>query len=305
MKLLAFLFFLCVVQFANAQVEIAQPIRFLALGDSYTIGQSVPVDKRWPRQLMDTLEAKGYEVDTLHYIATTGWRTDNLINAISGKNLEDKNFNLVSLLIGVNNQYQGRPFMQYQNEFPALLDSAIRYAGGIRERVFVVSIPDYAYTPFGQGDPDISEELDQYNAYNQQIAEEEGVTWFNITPISRQGLVEPVLVANDGLHPSGEQYRRWVDLMAESFQTTTSTGSVIENRVTVYPNPFDSVLMMDYPPELEGEKFELFDVSGNRVYRGKFSFQHRNIATDSWSSGMYSIIYEIEERVVVERVVRR
>ena len=126
------------------QLQINGPVRFLALGDSYTIGQSVAASDRWPAQLMDSLALRGLVIDTLGIIATTGWRTDNLINAITNQNLQKQHYSLVSLLIGVNNQYQGSPFTQYKNEFPQLLDSAIRYAGGDTSHVFVVSIPDYA-----------------------------------------------------------------------------------------------------------------------------------------------------------------
>src|SRR5688572_15330766 len=140
---------------------------------------------------MDSLESRGFAIDTLRIIAATGWRTDNLINAIRNQNLEEQEYNLVSLLIGVNNQYQNRPFSQYVTEFPTLLDSAIRYADGHASHVFVVSIPDYAFTPFGQNlnPAEISMEIDQYNAFNQQVADSMGVAYFDITPISRQGLI--------------------------------------------------------------------------------------------------------------------
>src|SRR5664279_4313226 len=118
-------------------LQIQSPVRFLALGDSYTIGESVAPTLRWPMQLSDSLQARGIPTDTLRIIATTGWRTDNLINAIKNQHLESQNYNLVSLLIGVNNQYQGRPFSQYVTEFPALVDSAIRYAGGDKTKVFI------------------------------------------------------------------------------------------------------------------------------------------------------------------------
>ncbi len=224
-------------------LNLENPIRFLALGDSYTIGQSVPVNERWPEQLSDSLNNRGILTDTLSIIATTGWRTDNLINAIRNKDLENRNYNLVSLLIGVNNQYQGRPFSQYVTEFPALLDSAIRYAGGDKSHVFVVSIPDYAFTPFGQQSSDpgqISEEIDQYNAYSKHVADSLDVTFFDITPISRLGLQNPSYVANDGLHPSGIQYTEWVKLMLNFIDSQTTSILRTENNsllVTISPNP--------------------------------------------------------------------
>jgi lysophospholipase L1-like esterase len=206
----------CSMLFTSAlaqSLELENPLRFLALGDSYTIGQSVTTNQRWPAQLRDSLVTRGINTDDLRYIATTGWRTDNLINATKNQDLGNQNYNLVSLLIGVNNQYQNRPFTQYVAEFPALLDSAIRYAGNDPSHVFIVSIPDYAFTPFGQqsGNPNqISAELDQYNGYSRQIADSLGITYFDITPISRLGLQHPEYVASDGLHPSGIQYTEWV-----------------------------------------------------------------------------------------------
>jgi len=192
-----------------------KPIKYLALGDSYTIGHSVQQPARYPIQLATKLEVDSIPVDTTIIIAKTGWRTDNLITAINDANLTDT-FDLVSLLIGVNNQYQNTPFSVYETEFPELLQTAIRFAGGDKEKVFVLSIPDYGYTPFGQSNQaSISAALDTYNDYNKTITEAEEVSWFDITPISRNGLDQPELVATDGLHPSGEMYRQWVELFYE------------------------------------------------------------------------------------------
>lgn len=179
------------------------------------------VNERWPVQLKNSLISKGVFTDTLRIIATTGWRTDNLLNAISGQNLKNQNFNLVSLLIGVNNQFQGTPFTQYTTEFPALLDSALSFAGGIASHVFVVSIPDYAYTPYGQSTANpsqITTQIAQYNQFAKSVAASKNVKFFNITPISQQGLQYPNYVANDGLHPSGIQYSKWVKLMLDSIK---------------------------------------------------------------------------------------
>jgi len=197
-------------------LRLPPSIKMLALGDSYTIGQSVSVSNRWPVQLMDSLDRRNYITTEPRIIATTGWRTDNLISAIRGQQLQSQNFNLVSLLIGVNNQYQNRPFSLYEQEFPQLLDSAIRYAGGETNHVFIVSIPDYGYTPFGErtgNQTQISSQLDQYNAYSKQVAVDYGVQFFDITPISRFGLQQPALVPTDDLHPSGLQYSMWVSKM--------------------------------------------------------------------------------------------
>ena len=148
-------------------------------------------------------------------MAQTGWTTADLTNAIDTTTDFKNRYDLVSLLIGVNNQFQGRSLDNYEIEFRALLEKSIEFAGDDPGRVFVVSIPDYAYTTFGGGDPMISQEIDEFNAANKAITDEYGIQYFNITPISRLGLDQPELVATDGLHPSGEQYRRWVELMVD------------------------------------------------------------------------------------------
>ncbi len=190
-----------------------QPIKYLALGDSYTIGESVTETERWPVQLAEALRKKGRSIEAPKIIATTGWRTDNLGNAINIANLKPE-YGLVSLLIGVNNQYQGKPIDQFRKEFEELLNVAIRLAQGKKENVFVVSIPDYGYTPFGKANqPKISKELDDYNSVSKNITGKYGVKYFYITDISRKGFDDPSLVASDGLHPSGKQYGQWVDLI--------------------------------------------------------------------------------------------
>lgn len=190
---------------------------YLALGDSYTIGESVHDDERYPVQLTEELRSRGMVMLDPMVIATTGWTTLDLKSAIEQAGLERRTFDLVSLLIGVNDQYQGKIFEEYGPNFRVLLESAIALAGGNPQKVFVISIPDYAYTPFGQKkDPQkISRELDEYNRINRSLAEEYNITYFDITPISRRGLDIPELVADDGLHPSGMMYSQWVDLMAE------------------------------------------------------------------------------------------
>ena len=127
-------------------------------------------------------------------------------------------FNLVSLLIGVNNQFQGRSSQAYSLEFEDLLTTAIQLAGNSPEHVFVLSIPDYAYTPFGNGNPVISSQINQFNAINRQIAENHNVKYIDITPISRNGLAQPELVASDGLHPSGKMYSLWVQEIMKSVE---------------------------------------------------------------------------------------
>jgi len=206
-----FILFSCVVlQSVTMSDSVAQSkntLRYLALGDSYTIGESVEESQRWPVQLANAI-APGAKPTI---IATTGWRTDELMGAIQKSSLTST-YDLVSLLIGVNNQYQGRSVEAYKPEFEALLKKAIELAGNDKSKVFVVSIPDYGYTPFGKPkQPSISRDIDLFNAANKEITEKAGVHYINITDISRKGFDDPTLVASDGLHPSGEQYKQWVE----------------------------------------------------------------------------------------------
>ena len=178
--------------------------RYLALGDSYTIGESVPASDRFPVVLAKTLKLSEPEI-----IAKTGWTTDELNAAIDAASPKGP-YELVTLLIGVNNQYRGRDAEQYRGEFVGLLQRAIGFAGGDKKKVIVVSIPDWGVTPFAEGRDraKIASEIDRYNAVNREESERAGVLYVDITPISRQGGAS--LVAGDGLHPSGEQYLQWV-----------------------------------------------------------------------------------------------
>jgi lysophospholipase L1-like esterase len=178
--------------------------RYLALGDSYTIGESVPATERFPVVLAKTLKLSEPEI-----IAKTGWTTDELNAAIDAANPKGP-YQLVTLLIGVNNQYRGRDAEQYRGEFVGLLKRAIGFAGGDMKKVIVVSIPDWGVTPFAEGRDraKIASEIDRYNAVNREEADRAGVLYVDITPISRQN--DASLVAGDGLHPSGKQYLQWV-----------------------------------------------------------------------------------------------
>lgn len=185
-------------------------ISYLALGDSYTIGTSVDLADRWPIQLARELVSDSITVTNQRIVATNGWTTADLISGINNAELRDE-YDLVSLLIGVNNQYRGQPLSGYQAQFEQLLNTAIELTGGDSSQVFVVSIPDYAFTPFGGGRQEITDELLRFNAAANFIADDYGVKFLNITPISQEGLTDTELVATDDLHPSGKQYRRWVD----------------------------------------------------------------------------------------------
>lgn len=189
---------------------------FLALGDSYTIGESVAENESWPAQLVAQLNAMGINVDAPKIIAKTGWRTDNLKKAIVDDfNLADS-YDMVSLLIGVNNQYQERPISDYESDFEKLIKTAIALAGGNSEHVFVVSIPDYGKTPFGRlKEDEIRKEINLYNHIGKRISKKYKVKYFNITPISRRAIKQPELVAADELHPSAMMYTAWVALMID------------------------------------------------------------------------------------------
>ncbi len=195
----------------NLSVNLSnmQSYTYLALGDSYTIGQGVDEEARWPNQLRTELKTKFINLSTVDIIAQTGWTTDDLLRAIHidkpGK------YELVSLLIGVNNQYQKKPFTQFEKEFDELLDVAIGLAGN-KQGLFVVSIPDYGVTRFGSGNPGgIASEINAYNGYIQQRCLARGILFIDITPISRELGSKEGALAGDGLHPSGDQYAKWVE----------------------------------------------------------------------------------------------
>ena len=192
---------------------------YLALGDSYTIGESVAYDLNYPNQLYEKLVADDIAIEPPTIIAKTGWTTNELAAAIKKAN-PDSNYCLVSLSIGVNNQFRGYNQAAYVEDFEELLQQAIAFAGGDNERVFVLSIPDYGFTPFGQrrNQEKISKELDEYNAINKMISEKYKVNYFNITTVSREGLDRPELVASDGLHPSIKQYEEWVSLIYKTIK---------------------------------------------------------------------------------------
>ncbi len=195
------------VTMSGAQAQSQRPYRYLALGDSYTIGESVDESQRWPVLLCGVI-APGTSPTI---IATTGWRTDDLMSAIKKASLTPP-YDQVSLLIGVNNQYQGRSVDAYKPEFESLLTKAIELAGNDKSKVFVVSIPDYGYTPFGKAkQQSISHDIDAFNEANRAITEKAGIRYINITDISRRGLKDPSLVASDDLHPSAAQYKLWVE----------------------------------------------------------------------------------------------
>ena len=186
-------------------------LTYLALGDSYTIGEAVSLDQSFPHQLSNALTANSYSTATPTIIAVTGWTTDNLINAISTTGITAKKFNFVTLLIGVNDQFQGLSQGNYKTKFDQVLKTAITFANGDTTKVFVVSIPDYGVTPFAGGnDAAIGPQIDQFNAINKAESLNAGVNYLNITDISREAATDPNLIAPDGLHPSAKMYGLWV-----------------------------------------------------------------------------------------------
>lgn len=186
----------------------------MALGDSYTIGESVKEHERWPVQLFAKLKAEGLDIQPPLIIAKTGWTTDELQQGIDRQGLNET-FDLVSLLIGVNNQYRGYKSEEYATGFELLLKQAIRFSGGESDRMIVLSIPDYGVTPFVKEkalDADkIFGEINMYNSINKRLSDDYGVSYIDITPISRTAAVDNSLLASDGLHPSGRMYKQWVE----------------------------------------------------------------------------------------------
>ena len=188
------------------------PLTYLALGDSYTIGESVEPDARWPIQLFQRILNRGFEAETPEIIAQTGWTTDELQGAVENRNL-NQTFDLVSLLIGVNNQYRGRCVKEFGEQVEQLIDTAVRLSQAREDGVIVLSIPDWGCTPFAK-DRDqakIGLEIDEYNREKKDRCRQAGVTWVDITDLTRNVRDNPELTAEDGLHPSKVLYGQWVD----------------------------------------------------------------------------------------------
>ncbi|KRF01938.1 lysophospholipase [Frateuria sp. Soil773] len=189
------------------------PLSYLALGDSYTIGEAVPAEARWPAVLARRLREGGVALGDPRIVAVTGWSTEELAAGMDAAGLAPP-YDLVSLLIGVNDQYRQRPAEGYREPFRQLLQRAVALAGGRPARVVAVSIPDWGATRFGLGDARgaarIARELDEYNAIARDETRQAGAHWVDITPLSRR---HPDLVADDGLHPSAQQYELWTGLI--------------------------------------------------------------------------------------------
>lgn len=196
-----------------------QPLTYLALGDSYTIGESVGLRESFPYQAVSLLRQQGFAVVAPEIVATTGWTTDELASGIAAHRFLPQ-YDVVSLLIGVNNQYRGRILENYRVEFKDLLAQAIRFAANKKERVFVLSIPDYGVTPFAKDrNPQIiGTELDAYNAAAKEICDAAGVAFLDLSTGFRKAATDPQLVAQDGLHPSAKAYQAWAEALAKAVQ---------------------------------------------------------------------------------------
>jgi lysophospholipase L1-like esterase len=190
-------------------------LRYLALGDSYTIGEGVADEERWPTLLVQMLAERNIAVGPPHYVAQTAWTTDELSDAIDAAAPAGP-FDLVTLLIGVNDQYRARPVSAFEGEFTTLVKRSIAFAGKNPGRTIVASIPDWGATPYAKGRDRalIGREIGAYNDKAESIVRKQGAHWVDVTESSRAMLQEPELAVADGLHPSGEMYRRWAELIA-------------------------------------------------------------------------------------------
>lgn len=247
------------------EISIDSRVSMLALGDSYTIGQSVSTSERWPHQFIDELRILGVSAEYPDYIATTGWTSRRLLQGMKTMMNRDKDYNLVSILIGVNNQYQRMDISIYEPDLKEIIDLALDLVDQDTSRVFILSIPDYAFTPFGRGSASISREIDEYNAIKKRVASQYNIAFIDITPISRLGLGRPELVAGDGLHPSGIQYQEWVEqLMPRLVPGLTLRASDFDTSpvspLTVYPNPTTSEIQVNSTQDID--RIRIFNSTG-------------------------------------------
>jgi lysophospholipase L1-like esterase len=195
-------------------------MKYLALGDSYTIGEQVPAEQNFPNQLYRILNSKGIPMQAPRFIAVTGWTTDELLEGIRAADLAEPipaDHDLVSLLIGVNNQYRDRDPGNYGDEFETLLMKALQYAGGDPKKVVVLSIPDWGVTPFAEGRDRarITAAIDEFNRVGESLARKHHIYYINITAWTREAAGDATLLTGDKLHPSGKEYARWAGRVAD------------------------------------------------------------------------------------------
>ena len=193
----------------NLNTPSENPYSFIALGDSYTIGEGVNEDERWPNQFVDVAYENGVDFDQPMIIAETGWKTYDLLNAINQTNFSKK-YDYISLLIGVNNQFNSRPIDEFEEDLNKLMDEMKRIKKNDGS-IIIISIPDWGYTPFGESSDmsDISEQINLFNSSLRKFASTNGLKYVDVTEISRRGINEPDLITNDNLHPSGTMYLEW------------------------------------------------------------------------------------------------
>ena len=193
----------------NLNTPIENPYSFIALGDSYTIGEGVNEDERWPNQFVDVAYENGVDFDQPMIIAETGWKTYDLLNAINQTNFSKK-YDYISLLIGVNNQFNSRPIDEFEEDLNKLMDEMKRIKKNDGS-IIIISIPDWGYTPFGESSDmsDISEQINLFNSSLRKFASTNDLKYVDVTEISRRGINEPDLITNDNLHPSGTMYLEW------------------------------------------------------------------------------------------------
>lgn len=214
--------FLCMMNFANTSLT-QQPLTYLALGDSYTIGEGVDEQDRYPVQLVHELNKTGkIQFETPQIIAKTGWTVDELEAGINASQTDEQGYDLVTLLIGVNNQYRGRPVADYETDFEEMLKRAIDFARGQKDHVVVLSIPDWGVTPFAvnrkSDQAKIASEIDAYNDAKKAICKKYKITFIDITEDYRAIGSRPEMVAEDQLHPSGLVYARWTEKLLREVQ---------------------------------------------------------------------------------------
>lgn len=219
----------------SRSVELAQdchgalahvPLRFLALGDSYTIGEGVVASERWPNQLVELLRERGIAMSDPEIIARTAWTTDELMDAIDDARPTPP-YDLVTLMIGVNDQYRSRPVDQFAASFRPLLDKVIGFTGAGASRVLVLSIPDWGATPFAEGRDRalIGREIELYNTHARSLVLGCGARWHDVTVLSRLVADDPALVIQDKLHPSGGMYRQWAESLVSSVEELLMSGA--------------------------------------------------------------------------------
>ena len=199
------------------------PYTYLALGDSYTIGEAIPITQSFPYQTVQLLREQHIEINAPEIVARTGWTTDELQAAIDNYIFAD-GYDFVSLLIGVNNQYRGYSLEVYQKEFESLLQHAVRFARNKNENVVVLSIPDYSITAFAQEKDSnkIQKEIETFNAAAKSVTLNNNIPYINITESSRQAKINVNLLAPDGLHPSAEEYKKWAEQLAQKMKSVLS-----------------------------------------------------------------------------------